>query len=250
MWPGVVVKVRKTGCVTSLRVLQGLPFVSSDGKTLKQGTKLMMSTTPLGGFCVEVESPGTLAQQRTFFLADYTSKHLTYAMLDRFMGPNALDPVAQLDIGACFLYFANGFKFDEGTDDPRRIEESEELLQNRELYFHPAGVMMAPEGQTVPGMKDIPGEDDDEDSGGRNQLRQDLASSSGAASGGGGEVANPQTAALTLSRHNFSLPQLGRHSREASSEQQPQGMLFRPRDAFKGLLGHLGRLRLGGRDAN
>lgn len=241
--------------------------MSADGKNIKQDTKFLLTTTPLGGFCVEVETPGTLSQQRTFYLADYTSKHLTYAMLDSFMGPNALDPVAQLDIGACFLYFANGFKFDSADNDPRRIEESEELLQNIDLYFHPSGVMMAPEGQTVPGMKEIPGEETVES---QQEPESAPASSSGTrqpsgAPGGlvgsrpssnGGSAKQTQTAAaaLTLTRGNFSLPQLSTHdasSSDVGADSQPGAldrMAFRPQEAMKGLLGRLGKLRLGWKD--
>lgn len=133
--------------------VQGLPFVTADGKQLKKNSKLYLSTTPQGGFCIEAESPGTLAQQRSFYIGDYTSKHLTYALLDRFMGPGSLDPVAQLDIGACFLYFANGFKFDEAEGVPGRIEESVELLRHSGDYLHPTGHLIAPEGKSVPGLQ-------------------------------------------------------------------------------------------------
>lgn len=238
--------------------------MSSDGKNIKQDTKLLLTTTPLGGFCLEVESPGTLSTQRTFYLADYTSKQLTYAMLDSFMGPNALDPVAQLDIGACFLYFANGFKLDSGEDDPRRIEESEELLQNSDLYFHPSGVLMAPEGQTIPGMKTMPGDGDEQEEKEERKVRVPAgaadssrastsapAGTSGSSSGSGGSVKQPETAAaaLTLSRQNFSLPKMGRHSSDADAGAvESNRMAFRPQEAVKSLLGHLGKLRLGWRD--
>jgi hypothetical protein len=183
------------------------------------------------------------------------------------MGPNALDPVAQLDIGACFLYFANGFKLDNGEDDPRRIEESEELLRNSDLYFHPSGVLMAPEGQTVPGMKEMPGDDEEHER--EEQVRipaTAAAAASGASSSSGtsaiasssgtgtGTVRQPQpaTAALALSRYNFSLPQLGRGGRDAETgsgldAEGLQHVGFRPQEAVKGLLGHLGKLRLGWR---
>jgi hypothetical protein len=245
--------------------------MSADGKNIKQDTKFLLTTTPLGGFCLEVESPGNLSQQRTFYLADYTSKHLTYAMLDSFMGPNALDPVAQLDIGACFLYFANGFKLDNGEDDPRRLEESEELLRNSDLYFHPSGVLMAPEGQTIPGMKAMPGDDDDDDDLEKeeNVKVASIAAASGAASAplatgtkasvpeSGGDVRSsaqpqPATAALILSRHNFSLPQFRRScgNVERGVDAGCEGEMhrgFRPQEAVRGLLGHLGKLRLGWR---
>lgn len=139
--------------VTGRPPLQGLPFVTADGKQIKKHTKIYMSTTPLGGFCIEAESPGTLAQQRSFYIADYSSKHLTYALLDRFMGPGALDPVAQLDIGACFLYFANGFKLTDAENKPGRIEESVSLVKHSDDYFHPMGYLMAPEGKSVPGLQ-------------------------------------------------------------------------------------------------
>lgn len=241
--------------------------MSADGKNIKQDTKFLLTTTPLGGFCVEVESPGNLSQQRTFYLADYTSKHLTYAMLDSFMGPNALDPVAQLDIGACFLYFANGFKFDSGEDDPRRIEESEELLQNSDLYFHPSGVLMAPEGQTVPGLKEIPGEENEDGSGEpHTQVRVPSGASDSTSvsstplvgtSGARGSSQQRQTAAaaLTLSRNQFALPMIGRRSNKeeegvdvGTESDTNKRAEFRPGEAVKSLLGNLGNFRLGRRE--
>lgn len=188
--------------------MQGLPFVTADGKNLKKHTKLYMSTTPLGGFCIEAETPGTLAQQRSFYIADYTSKHLTYALLDRFMGPGALDPVAQLDIGACFLYFANGFKFDDAEGVPGRIEESVELLRHSDEYFHPMGYLMAPDGKSVPGLQPdapavlAPPQTPTEAAG----VQPPDGEAAPAAVGPPQPSAVPQAAALTLAR--FSLPRL------------------------------------------
>eukprot|EP00892_Ulva_mutabilis_P011829 jgi/Ulvmu1/9018/UM005_0109.1 len=151
--PDDVRQAEELATVFTPAVLKGLPFMTADGKYLKKHTKLYLSTTPLGGFCVEAESPGTLTQQRSFYIGDYTSKHLTYALLDLFMGPAALDPVARIDIGACFLYFANGFKFDDAEGVPGRVEESVQLLRHSDDYFHPMGYLIAPEGKAVPGLQ-------------------------------------------------------------------------------------------------
>lgn len=214
--------------------VQGLPFVTADGKQLKKNTKLYLSTTPQGGFCIEAESPGTLAQQRSFYIGDYSSRHLTYALLDRFMGPGSIDPVAQLDIGACFLYFANGFKFDEAEGVPGRIEESVELLRRSGDYLHPTGHLIAPEGHSVPGLQpDAP-----DAAGGLAEVGAAEEVPAPAAAPQASVV--PQAAALTLAR--FSLPAAGVGSRREggrTQQQERQPGRFDPGRAMQELWGRL-----------
>lgn len=116
--------------------------MSWNGRVLRKDTKLFFTSNPYGGITVEAESPGTLPEQRPFFIADYRSNHLTYNVLDTFFGGEAFDPLARFDIGACFLYFANGFTFDKhGNDDGCRIEPSMDLLRQRHEVFDSDGTV-------------------------------------------------------------------------------------------------------------
>jgi hypothetical protein len=115
--------------------------LSWNGRVLRKDTTLFFTSNPHGGITVEAESPGTLSEQRPFFLADYRSNHLAYNLLDAFFGLKAFDPLARFDIGACFLYFANGFTFDKHSNDNRRIEPSMDLLRKRHEVFDSGGTV-------------------------------------------------------------------------------------------------------------
>lgn len=105
------------GPLLTVRVLlQGLPIASADGKKLLENTTFFLTVTPRGGLNVEAQSPGTLAEQQPLLVGTFRSRRLTAAVMKSFVGLNALDPIGSLDIGGCFLYFANGFKL---KDQPR-----------------------------------------------------------------------------------------------------------------------------------
>jgi hypothetical protein len=116
--------------------VQGLPIISPDGTKLRKGSKLFFTVTPTGGLAVEAQSPGTLAQQRQFLLAEVDSRHVAYRILDAFFGPAAIDPLARIDIGACFLYLANGFSLDHADEEPGRVVPPWSVLTRRRDFFN------------------------------------------------------------------------------------------------------------------
>jgi hypothetical protein len=116
--------------------MQGLPIISPDGTKLRKGSKLFFTVSPTGGLVVEAQSPGTLAQQRQFLLAEVDSRHLAYRVLDAFFGPAAIDPLARIDIGACLLYLANGFSLEHKDEEPDRVVPSWEALIHRRKWLN------------------------------------------------------------------------------------------------------------------
>ena len=97
--------------------MQGAPIVTDDGTCLRAGSKLFFTSAPHGGLVLEAETPGALKEQETFLLGEFRSKHVTFNVLDLFFGNNAMDAAARCDVGAVFLYLANGFSLNRHEDD-------------------------------------------------------------------------------------------------------------------------------------
>lgn len=119
--------------------------MTRDGLHLKKDSTFFLSVTPNGGLSVEAQPPssdGTYLKRPSVHLHDFRSNHVTWAVLNAFMGPRAIDPVAQLNIGACHLYFANGFDFDPLSKSPRRLLPTSDILQAQDELFGPSAEVL------------------------------------------------------------------------------------------------------------
>lgn len=103
--------------------MQRYPITTVDGKKILKDTTFYFSSNPTGGVAIEAQTPGTLREQRALLLGEFQSPPLTYAVFDLFMGRNAIDPVAKINIGAGALYFANGFKLEADPKSPRAAHQ-------------------------------------------------------------------------------------------------------------------------------
>ena len=117
--------------------MQQYPITTPKGDKVLKDTTFFFSATPAGGVAIEAQTPGTLREQQSLLLGEFVSPMLTYAVFDLFMGQSAIDPVARIDIGACVLYFANGFTMEDDPNNPHQWRPGDELKGQQVEVFEP-----------------------------------------------------------------------------------------------------------------